>query len=137
MTGRLSRVFSPPTDVIELDDRLIVLIEVAGVRPDDISILLADGRLTVSGVRPRPHLQHTRSTPAYHQLEIGYGEFRVEVMLPWPIRRERALAAYEDGFLQIELARQAETPIHVVRTERRTETTTFHIGFVDDTHDHS
>lgn len=102
--------FSPPTDVIELADKLLVVIELAGMRSSDLDITLLERHLVVSGVRKRP--QHPN--PAYHQVEIAYGEFRIEVVLPWAVNRDSVSATYEAGFLQIELPRKTARNIRIV-----------------------
>jgi HSP20 family protein len=106
---RSNPAFHPPTDVIELADRLLVRAEIAGMRAGDISITLHDRLLVISGLREQPPQQN----PAYHQAEIGYGEFRVEIALPWSVERERVSASYDAGFLQIELPRVAGKQIPV------------------------
>lgn len=102
--------FSPPTDVIELADKIVVRVEIAGMRASDFSITLLDRHLVISGTRERPH----HANPAYHQVEIGYGEFRLEVGLPWLVERDSTTANYDAGFLQIELPRKSTQQIHVV-----------------------
>jgi HSP20 family protein len=106
---RSNPAFHPPTDVIELADRLLVRVEIAGVRASEFNITLHDRVLLVTGTREQPPQQN----PAYYQAEIGYGEFRVEVALPWSVERERVSAGYEAGFLQIELPRMAGKHIPV------------------------
>jgi HSP20 family protein len=102
--------FRPPTDVIELSDRLVVLVEIAGVRTNDLSITLLERHLVITGLRDMPQFEN----PAYHQVEIGFGEFRIEVTLPWPVNRDEVSASYEAGFLQIELPRKAARQIPIV-----------------------
>jgi HSP20 family protein len=104
------RPFTPPTDVIELAEKLMVLVEVAGMRPADFTITLVNHSLVINGVRERPTLRNA----AYHQVEIGYGEFRVEVLLPWPVERDQVTATYREGFLQVDLPRRTEQQIRVV-----------------------
>jgi HSP20 family protein len=105
-----NRTFSPPTDVIELADKLLVVIEIAGVRSSDLDITLLERHLVIRGLRKRS--QHPN--PAYHQVEIAYGEFRIEVMLPWTVNRDSVSATYESGFLQIELPRKPARNIRIV-----------------------
>jgi HSP20 family protein len=104
------RPFTPPTDVIELADKVLILVEVAGIRPDDLKITLQHQTVVIAGFRERP--QHTGS--AYHQVEIFFGEFRVEVALPWPVESEAVTASYEEGFLKVELPRKATRQIPIV-----------------------
>jgi len=88
----------PPTDVYETEDAFVVRVEVAGIREDDFSIHL-DGRLlTVRGVRT-----DTTERRAYHQMEIPFGEFMLEVELTAPVSTDEVEAVYRDGFLRIHL----------------------------------
>lgn len=114
MILRPSRLFVPPADVIELDDRIVIVIEIAGMRAGDFNIALHNRRLIVSGARERPHFPHR----AYHQVEIGYGDFRIEFILPWNADKEAVSAAYQDGFLQIELPRRQAHVVDVSAEEQ-------------------
>lgn len=102
--------FTPPYDVIELSDKIIVMVEVAGMNADDFKISLVRDRLVVTGVRHRPNL-HTQA--AHHRVEIGFGEFRLEVPLSWSVEQALVSASYRDGFLQIELPRRAQKQISI------------------------
>ncbi len=48
---RSNRPFNPPVDVIELTDRLLVIVEIAGMVASDFNITLNNRRLTVAGLR--------------------------------------------------------------------------------------
>ncbi len=102
--------FQPPVDVVELAHGFIVVMEIAGINPSQLNILLTHQVLTMSGRRERP----TVNPAAYHQVEIGYGDFRVDVTFPVVLDRDRITATYRDGFLTVELPRRTETTIHVV-----------------------
>ena len=104
--------FSPPTDVIELADKLLIVVEIAGIRSSDLNITLLERHLVIGGRRDRPK----HPNPAYHQVEIAHGEFRIEVKLPWVVDREAVSATYEAGFLQIELPRKPVRTIRIVDT---------------------
>jgi HSP20 family protein len=93
-----SHVWRPPTDMYETEEAIVVRVEIAGMREQDISIALEDRILTIRGVRP-----DTSERLAFHQMEIPYGEFNTEVELPAPVLSEGVEATYRDGFLQITL----------------------------------
>jgi HSP20 family protein len=116
MLRRSTRKFSPPTDVIELPDRLVILVEIAGMLGDSFKITLHDRTLIISGIRERPPFEH----PAYHQVEIGFGEFRVGIRLPWSVQADEVTATYDEGFLQVELPRRSQQ-IHIagINTEEQ------------------
>ena len=110
MMLRPNRQFIPPTDVIELADKLLVTVEIAGMRTGDFNITLHNRQLTITGTRHRPGKEVT----AYHQVEIGFGEFRIDLNLPWTADRESVTANYEQGFLTIELPRKPVEKVRVV-----------------------
>jgi HSP20 family protein len=110
MLIRPNRPFNPPTDVIEQVDKLTVIVEIAGMNPGDFNISLQSRRLTISGNRGKPQLEHQ----AYHQFEIGFGEFRIELNLPWTANRDGVTATYQQGFLQIELPRKPAEQVSIV-----------------------
>lgn len=104
------RQFVPPTDVIELVDQIRVVVEIAGMMKDDFNIVLEKRHLMISGTRQRSG----SNAAAYHQVEIGYGTFRVDLELPWEAERDAVTANYEQGFLTIDLPRQARRSVAVV-----------------------
>ena len=109
--------FRPPTDVYETEDAVVVIIEVAGLQEDqfEISLSEADRVLTVVGRRQSHGADAGRVT--FHQLEIPYGVFAVDVPVPWPLQdAQQSTAAYNDGFLVITLpkAQPRHVPVRVV-----------------------
>lgn len=119
MIFRPNAQFTPPTDVMEFSDKLVVLMEIAGMKAGDFSVSLTSNQLIVSGTRERPLF----ADGAYHQVEIGYGEFRVEVTLPWPVDQDDVSAAYREGFLQIELPRRADRAVRIIDVNAAEEDT--------------
>jgi HSP20 family protein len=93
-----SPAWQPPTDVYETEEGIIVRVEIAGMNEADFSIVL-DGRyLSIRGVR-----QDMSERRAYHQMEIRFGEFSVDVELPAVVDVENVQAIYQNGFLKIML----------------------------------
>lgn len=117
MIFRPNSQFTPPTDVIEFSDRLLVLMEIAGMKSSDFTVSLLNNHLIVTGTRERPSFHGA----AYHQVEIGYGDFRVEIVLPWPVSQDEVSAAYRDGFLQIELPRRPDKAIRIIDVDATQE----------------
>lgn len=110
--------FRPPTDVYERADTLCVRVEIAGMRREDFHIVLDAERLTIQGRRER---QAERGT-AYHQVEVGYGDFEVAVRLPFAVRSDAVRAAYEEGMLLVELPRRREDERTVIQVPVETRT---------------
>jgi HSP20 family protein len=93
-------LWQPPTDLFETETAYIVRVEVAGMSQADFTVTLEERTLRVGGVRPDPDQRS-----AYHQMEIHYGEFRTEVLLPGEVDAQGIQAAYDDGFLMVTLPR--------------------------------
>lgn len=110
---RQSNVWRPPTDVFELADRLVVMVEISGMRDGEFNVSLQERRLVISGIRRRA----VRDRMAFHQMEVRYGEFRTAVSLPWHVDRNRVTATYKDGFLRVELPRAASQQVHIVNVD--------------------
>jgi HSP20 family protein len=88
--------WNPPTDVFETEENIIVRVEVAGMKEDDFVIELNGRVLTIRGIRQDIHERR-----AFHQMEIPFGEFAIELALPQPIEPGQVEAIYEHGFLRI------------------------------------
>jgi HSP20 family protein len=99
---RTSLGFAPPTDVAQTADGLLVRMELAGVSPASVEILVAeDGRLlTISGDRPH---EANDGAQRYLNLEIPRGRFGRRIPLPAEVDAHSAQASYTDGFLVIRL----------------------------------
>ncbi len=106
--GSRSRVWSPPTDVFETEDAVVVRVEVAGMKNAEFSVSLDDDILTIQGVRPdQPERR------AYHQLEIHFGEFRSQIGLHWIVDPDGIEAEYDDGFLRLVLPKARPQKIDI------------------------
>lgn len=94
-------VWRPPTDMYETEEHVIVRMEIAGMRDEDLEVAVQDNLLLISGSR-----SDSTERKAYHQMEIPFGKFSVSIDLPAPINTEGATAEYKDGFLAIRLPKE-------------------------------
>ena len=99
---RHADAFRPPIDVFDTEHALIVRVELAGVRSEDVRIVVDGEYLQINGKRelrseprPRRHLK----------MEIAEGQFERVVRLAVPYDRERVVARLEEGLLTVELPR--------------------------------
>ncbi len=91
-------LWSPPTDVYEINEAYIVRVEIAGMREEDFEITLQDNYLFIQGSRT-----DTPERRAYHQMEIRFGRFATIVELPPGIDIQHIEAEYHNGFLFVTL----------------------------------
>jgi len=97
-------IWRPPTDVYETPDKLIVVMELAGVQEEHLTVMLFSDLLVVEGIREQPVLSNSEMT-ACHQLGIKYGDFRSEIYIPLPVNHDNVSAEYKNGLLRITLTK--------------------------------
>jgi HSP20 family protein len=113
-----SPLWRPPTDVYETEDVYVARVEIAGMRDEDFTLEL-DGRdLLIRGVRPElPGSASLAGARAYHQMEIRFGEFSLDLELPGGVVAEGVQAIYENGFLVVTLPKARPRQIMVEELE--------------------
>jgi HSP20 family protein len=97
----LRRGYRPQCDCFRTDDppALHVVLELPGVDPDSVQLVVTGRSFTVSGTRERPIVPGAR----YQQMEIDYGPFQRRLELAEDVDPARASATYERGLLRIVL----------------------------------
>ncbi len=99
--------WKPLTDFYETDKEFVLVMELAQIHPDDVSIQLQDGVLAVRGVRKaNPPSERRR----YHKMEINYGPFEQKVAVSDDVDMEKFSASYHEGFLEIRLPKRKSEP---------------------------
>ena len=95
--------FRPRVDSFRSADpaQLTVVVELPGIDPDTIELIVDERTLVVAGERPRPATGHAGRQ--YQQMEIDYGPFQRRIQLPEPVDVDAAHARYERGLLTVEL----------------------------------
>lgn len=104
-----SNTYHPPVDVIETDDKYHIKVEIAGVKDKDFNIRFEKSTLMISGVRSDQMKNHS-----FHQMEIHYGEFLVEVCINQPVDRDSIKAEYQNGFLEVTISKAIPKEIHII-----------------------
>ncbi len=109
---RQRKAWRPPTDVYETETGVIVKVEVAGISNDDVAVSLDGRTLTIRGVR-----RDSAAKLGYQQMEIQYGYFETEILVPRAIDEEGVEATYQDGFLSVHLPKAPARRVPVVDAE--------------------
>jgi HSP20 family protein len=111
-----SATWRPLADIRESAQMMTIKIELAGMREEDIEVTLYEDALVVSGERQD---DPERENLYYHEAQIRYGPFRVEVLILSPIERDGIQARYENGFLWVDLPKKIpESKSERVRIQR-------------------
>jgi HSP20 family protein len=97
--------FAPPVDIYEDDHKLILKLEVPGVKQDDLDIQVEGRTLTVRGERK---FSSEEKQENFHRVEHRYGTFARSFTLPNSVDAENVNATYDAGVLQLEFPKKAE-----------------------------
>jgi HSP20 family protein len=92
--------WSPPVDIYETEDALILDVDLPGVSKDQVSIEIHQNILTLRGQRPH---QADRQDDRYHRVERTYGTFHRAFTLSIQVDQEKVQATYRDGVLTLRL----------------------------------
>jgi HSP20 family protein len=93
----------PAIDVYETPDSILVLMELAGVRKNDISVTFQDGFLTVSGERRNLCCD---KPVGLHHMEIDTGRFQRKVKINAPVAGDGIEAVCRHGILRVTLPKE-------------------------------
>ena len=93
-----STAFSPRTDVVETEKHYAISIDLPGMKADDFSLEVHEGRLTIRGDRPRGEIEEGAK---YHRVERHYGKFQRTFALGKDLNTEGVAAEYADGVLTV------------------------------------
>lgn len=105
------RTWQPAIDVYETDNDVVVLVELAGVKQDEIEVIVNNNILTIRGDR-RDKKRGIKRT--YSQMEILWGSLQREIPLLVSVNTNQVKAFYENGFLEVILPKlNEEKPYHV------------------------
>jgi HSP20 family protein len=103
-SGNGSRVtgFTPLLDVRETDDEYLVLVDLPGVKSEDVTIELNDQVLSISGSRVPVETGQSQLA------ERPYGSFVRSLTLPKGVDGDQIRADYHDGVLELHIPKPAE-----------------------------
>lgn len=104
--------YVPEVDVVESPDRVVVNVNVPGIKPEEIKVEVEDDLLTISG----EHTEEKEETgKRYVRRERRHGSFSRTIALPEGARRDDIDASCHDGVLSVTVP-LAEAPKHEART---------------------
>src|SRR5262245_25952821 len=97
----------PNMDVYRTKTGWLVKFELAGVRAQDIDLVVLGGQMTLRGVRRDSVLEAARKSgepsPVHYRMEIGYSRFERSVELPCDLKRAEITPEYRDGLLLVHI----------------------------------
>jgi len=97
----------PNVDVYESEDSVVVVVEIAGVTKDEVSVIFNDGKLHINGLRRDAAPFKNRK---YCQMEINYNEFERVIYLPDNIEVDKISARINNGLMIVKAPKKRPQP---------------------------
>jgi len=96
----------PPVDIYEDEHKLVLKIEIPGMRQEDLDVHMENNTLTVKGERS---FQSEGKEENFHRVERRYGSFYRAFTVPSTIDSNSVKAEYDAGVLRLELQKKPES----------------------------
>jgi HSP20 family protein len=94
----LTQTWSPPVELVQRDDELVVCVDLPGMSADDLDVKVIDHMLTIAGER-RDEREQTGA--GYRASERRYGRFSRSVELPEGVNADDIRASFRNGVLEV------------------------------------
>ncbi len=101
-------------DMYQTKDNVIIKSTIAGVRPEDIDITVANDMVTVKGTRKK---EEAISQDDYFYQECYWGNFSRSVIIPVDIDSEEIEADLKDGILTVIIPKAAKAKTKKVKVK--------------------
>ena len=98
--------FVPPVDIYEDEHKLVLKLEIPGIRQEDLDVRMENNTLSVKGER---NFQSEGKEENFHRVERRYGTFYRSFTVPSTIDPESIKADYDAGVLRLELQKKPES----------------------------
>jgi len=106
--------FVPPVDIYEDEHKIVLKLEVPGLKESDLDIQLENNVLTIKGERK---FEKEEKEENFHRIERRYGSFFRSFTIPNTVNPESVKAGYDAGVLRVELEKRAEAKPKQIKVE--------------------
>ena len=96
--------FAPAVDVFENGEKVVLKLDIPGIKEEDLDIRVENQTLSVRGERK---FESEEKEENFHRIERRYGSFFRSFSLPTTVDTENVAATYEAGVLKLELTKKA------------------------------
>ena len=97
--------FVPPVDIYEDDQKIMLKLEVPGMKLEDFDVQIENNTLTIRGERK---FEKEEKEENFHRIERRYGSFFRSFALPNTVDAGKVDANYDAGVLRIALKKREE-----------------------------
>ena len=96
--GELDFGWVPEMEVFEKNNRLTVRLDVPGLKPEELTVNVAEGRLALEGERKHETEEEKNN---WYKRERTYGRFYRTVPLPEGVNAKEVEATFKNGVLEV------------------------------------
>lgn len=89
----------PALDIFETEEAITVIVDLPGVRSENLDVTVEEGVLVISGMRQSTATQDAN----YHRIERPVGEFQRSVQLPRKVEADKITAKFDEGVLTVRI----------------------------------
>ncbi len=111
---RTGRPWSPPVDILETEDELVLKADLPDLKLEDIDVRVENETLSIKGER---RFEREANGKGYHRIERSYGSFVRSFSVPSSVDTEKVSADYKSGVLTIKLPKKEAAKPKQVKVE--------------------
>lgn len=100
----LDVVWAPATDLFVTAEQIYLMMEIPGVRKEDLTLMVAPTWVQIRGTKQSP--EAFKQGVSFYKLEIPYGYFQKRVVLPFRVEPKNLKISLTDGLLTLEFKRK-------------------------------
>ena len=91
-------VWSPAIEVKQAEGKLVITVDLPGMKKEDVKVNVTEANLTLEGERKE---EKEEKREGYYHSERRYGKFFRTIPLPQEAKADQAAAQFKDGVLEI------------------------------------
>lgn len=104
----------PLVDIFEENDKIRLVVELPGVKPEEVKIAVEGNILTIQGTKEQVAEEKAEKI---HRYERTYGAFERTFTLPGTVDPEKIKATYENGVLTLTLPKVEGAKPHLIKVD--------------------
>lgn len=103
-------------DVFQTEDDIVVLAPVAGIKVEDVEVVVQEDVLTIRGIRS---LDLDIPQNNYYARECFWGEFTRSIVLPTAVNTAKIDASFQNGILKIEIPKATKVRMQIIKIKSK------------------
>lgn len=105
-----------PIDMYQTDNDVVVKASLPGTKPDEVDISITGDTITIKGERKK---EKEVKEENYFYKERRYGAFSRSIVLPLPVKGDKAEATFDDGVLTVTIPKAEEVKPRTIKIKTK------------------